>query len=154
MDIGILEDEHQYRAYLARMEEIFEAPGGSPEAKELELLALLVNKYEQEHYPVRTPDPIEFIRIRMEELGLRDKDLVPYLGDKGAVSKVLRRKRKLSVDMVRRLHKGLGIPLDVLVQDYEVRESEGLKEKGKPRRNAKQQPHTVNVPKARHRGHA
>lgn len=120
MQIRIIENEDQYEAYLARVEELFDAPEGSAEAEELKLLTLLINKYEQDNYPISSPDPIEFIKIRMEDLGLMDKDLVPYIGDKAIVSKVLNRKRKLSIDMIRGLHKGLGFPLEVLVQDYEV----------------------------------
>lgn len=120
MDIKIIEDDQQHEQYLARIDELFDAPEGSQEAKELELLSLLVRKYEEEKYPISTPDPIEFIKIRMEDLGLIDKDLVPYIGDKAIVSKVMNRKRKLSIDMIRSLHKGLGFPLEVLVQDYQV----------------------------------
>lgn len=125
MEIRIIENEEQYEAYLARVEELFDAPEGSVEAEELKLLTLLVNKYEQENYPISTPDPIEFIKIRMEDLGLMDKDLVSYIGDKAIVSKVLNRKRKLSIDMIRNLHKELGFPLEVLVQDYKVVVGEG-----------------------------
>lgn len=120
MDVRIIENEQQYQEYLARIDELFEAPEGSEEAKELDLLALLVNKYEEENYPLSVPDPIEFIKIRMEDLGLKDKDLVPYIGDKAVVSKILNRRRKLSIDMIRSLHSGLGFPLDVLVQDYGI----------------------------------
>lgn len=155
MDIRIIENEHQYQAYLARIDELFEAPEGSPEARELELLTLLVNKYEEEHYPLSTPDPIEFIKVRMEDLGLKDKDLVPYLGDKAIVSKILNRRRKLSIEMIRRLHKGLRFPLDVLVQDYEVTESKGLNATvGKSYRNVKGLPNLKDVPKVRHRSHS
>jgi HTH-type transcriptional regulator/antitoxin HigA len=120
MEIRIIEDDQQHEQYLTRIDELFDAPQGSEEAKELELLSLLVHKYEEEKYPISSPDPIEFIKIRMEDLKLIDKDLVPYIGDKAIVSKVLSRKRKLSIDMIRSLHKGLGFPLEVLVQDYEV----------------------------------
>ena len=155
MEIRIIENEEQYQAYLARIEELFEVPPGSPEANELELLALLVNKYEEEHYPISTPDPIEFIKVRMEDLGLKDKDMVPYLGDKAIVSKILNRKRKLSIDMIRRLHKELRFPLDVLVQDYEVAEFKGLNATvGKSYRNIKRLPNPKDAANLRQGNHS
>jgi len=115
MIIKIIETEAEYEQYLARIEELFDAPAGTDDAKELALLVLLVNKYEEENYPIAEPDPIEYIKVRMEELGLKDKDLVPYIGDKGTVSKVLNRKRGLSLEMIRKLSRGLGFPVDVLI---------------------------------------
>ncbi|GAB3834578.1 helix-turn-helix domain-containing protein [Pontibacter rugosus] len=155
MEISIIENEEQYQAYLARVDELFEAPQDSLEAKELELLVLLVNKYEEEHYPISTPDPIDFIKVRMEDLGLKDKDMVPYLGDKAIVSKILNRKRKLSIDMIRRLHNGLRFPLDVLVQDYEVAEPKGLNATvGRSYRNIKRLPNLRDTAKLRHGSHS
>ena len=76
---------------------------------------MLVNKYEEEHYPIEDPDPVEYIKVRMEELGLKQEDLVPYMANKGNVSKVLSRKRSLSLEMIRKLRHGLRFPLEVLI---------------------------------------
>ena len=87
---------------------------------ELELLATLVELYEAEVYPIPSPDPIDAIRFRMEQQELKQKDLIPFLGSKSKVSEVLSRKRSLSISMIRKLHEGLGIPVEVLLgQDAE-----------------------------------
>lgn len=117
MDIKLIHTEADYQSALQRIREIWEADPGTPEADELEILALLVNKFEEEHYPVEEPDPIDYIKIRMEELGLRQEDLVPFMGNKGNVSKVLNRKRPLSLEMIRNLHRGLRFPLEVLITE-------------------------------------
>jgi HTH-type transcriptional regulator/antitoxin HigA len=111
----LIKSEEQYEAALDRIDQIFHPAPGSDEDKELELLVLLVKTYEDEHYPIEDPDPIEAIKIRMEDLGLKDKDLIPFIGDKTSVSKVLNRKRDLTVPMIRKLSKGLGIPAEVLI---------------------------------------
>ncbi len=84
---------------------------------ELELWSLLVEKYEEEHFPIATPDPIEAIRFRMDQAGLESADLHPYLQSKSKVSEVMNRKRPLSLTMIRALHRGLKIPAEVLVQE-------------------------------------
>ena len=117
MELKIIETEEEYNNAIARIDELFDAAKGSKEAKELDLLVLLVNQYERENFPIDEPDPIEYIKIRMEEMGLKASDLVPYMGNKGNVSRVLNRKRGLSIDMIRNLHKGLGFPLDVLISE-------------------------------------
>lgn len=117
MDIKLIHTEADYQAALQRIRRLWEAEPGTPEADELEILVMLVNKYEEEHYPIEEPDPIEYIKIRMEELGLKQEDLVPYMGNKGNVSKVLSRKRSLSLEMIRNLHRGLRFPLEVLIAE-------------------------------------
>ncbi|QRR02103.1 helix-turn-helix domain-containing protein [Dyadobacter sandarakinus] len=117
MEIQLIETEQDYNKAIKRIDEVFDARPGSQEAKELEVLSLLVNKYEEENFPIDEPDPIEYIKIRMEEMGLTASDLVPYMGNKGNVSKVLNRKRGLSIDMIRKLNKGLGFPLEVLIAE-------------------------------------
>ncbi len=94
---------------------------GTPEADRLDLLMLLVETYEKERFPFDLPDPVEAIRFRMEEQGLKQRDLVPYIGSKSKVSEVLARKRPLTLKMIRSLNKGLDIPLKVLVQAYKVK---------------------------------
>lgn len=85
------------------------------DGRELELLAMLVEQYEEEMFPIDEPDPVEAIKFRMEQLGLRQIDLVPYFGSRGRVSEVLNRKRPLSLAMIRKLSRGLGIPADLLL---------------------------------------
>lgn len=118
MEIKLIETEEEYNQAIAQIDLLFDAPKGSKEAKELDLLVLVVNKYEEENHPIDEPDPIEYIKIRMEEMGLKAADLVPYMGNKGNVSKVLNRKRGLSIEMIRNLNKGLGFPLDVLISEH------------------------------------
>lgn len=119
--IGPIKNEKQYKRYLARIEVIFDAKTGSKEGEELELLLLLVKLYEDEHYPIPSPDPIEAIKVRMEDLNLKARDLIPYIGDKGNVSKILNRKRPLTLEMIRKLNKALGIPLEVLVKPIKLK---------------------------------
>ena len=119
--IGTIKTEKQYQQYLKRIDEIFDAKPGSKEGEELELLLVLVKLYEDEHYPIPYPDPIEAIKVRMEDLGLKAKDLVPYMGNKGNVSKVLNRKRPLTLEMIRKLSEALDIPVEVLIRPIQLK---------------------------------
>ena len=110
--------EQDYAESLLRLRAIFRAERGTPEADEAEVLGLLVEAYEDEHYPVDPPHPIEAIKIRMEDKGLKQKDLIGIIGSKSRVSEVLNCKKKLTLEMVRHLHKVLDIPTNTLVQDY------------------------------------
>lgn len=115
-EIEIIKDEAQYQSYLKRIEELWDnVELGTKEGKEFELLCLLVEKYEDEHYPIPNPDPIEAIKFRMDQQGLKPKDLVQFIGHKSTVSKVLKRQRDLTVEMIRNLSKGLNIPADMLI---------------------------------------
>jgi HTH-type transcriptional regulator/antitoxin HigA len=107
--------EKENEAALVRIREIFHAPDGTPEADELEVLSLLVHEFERRAYPIGPSDPVEAIRFAMERLDLRPQDLVPYLGASSRVSEVLGRRRRLTVAMIRKLHEGLGIPLESLI---------------------------------------
>jgi len=118
MTVKILKSEEQYNKAIDRLEMIFDAEPGTPEGDELELLSLLIKKYEDEHYPIPDPDPIEAIEFVMEQTNMKPKDLVGILGDKASVSKVLNRKRKLTIDMIRNLNEVLKIPFDALLKDY------------------------------------
>lgn len=118
MKITVIKTEEQYETALSRLDEIFDAKKGSKNADELELLSLLIEKYENEHYSIDFPDPIEAIKFRMDQLGYKQKDLAKAIGLKSRVSEILNRKRKLSIDMIRKLHAILGIPTDVLIQEY------------------------------------
>jgi len=112
----IIKTEDDYTAALARIDQIMDAKLGTPEGEELELLSHLVEHYEENNYPIDPPTPVEAIRFRMEQQGLRQKDLCPYLGSQSKVSEVLSGNRALSKNMITRLHEGLGISLEVLLQ--------------------------------------
>jgi HTH-type transcriptional regulator / antitoxin HigA len=118
-NVKVIKTGHEHEAALVRIADLTESdPGeGTSEADELELLALLVDRYEEERFPIDPPDPIEAIRFRMDQMGLRNKDLVPHIGSASKVSEVLNRKRDLSLNMIRKLSKGLGIPAEVLIRD-------------------------------------
>lgn len=111
----VLKTEKDYRLALARIEGLMD--GDRADEAELELWAVLVEKYEEERYPIETPDPIEAIRFRMEQAGLQPADMQRYLQSKSKVSEILNRKRPLSLLMIRALHNGLKIPAEVLVQE-------------------------------------
>lgn len=98
-----------------RLEQIFQAEEGTPEADERDVLVTLVEAYERKHHDFGPADPVEAIRFRMEQLGLTPRDLERYIGPSGRVSEVLNRKRRLSLRMVRRLHEGLNIPYETLL---------------------------------------
>lgn len=120
MKISIIKNKKQYRAYLNRMNEIFHAREGTPESEELDLLALVLEKYEDEHYPIDAPDPIEAIRFMMEQMGLDDNDLGKILSSRSRASEILNKKRKLSIAHIRKLTEHLKIPADVLIKDYDL----------------------------------
>jgi HTH-type transcriptional regulator/antitoxin HigA len=111
----VLKTVRDHRAALAHVKTLMNRP--DPDEAELELCSLLVEKYEEEHFPIDVPDPIEAIRFRMEQEELTPADLQPYLQSKSKVSEVMNRKRPLSLSMIRALHKGLKIPAEVLVQE-------------------------------------
>jgi HTH-type transcriptional regulator/antitoxin HigA len=114
----IIKTEKQYNEALDRMEKIFDAPSNSKDGNDAELLALLIEEYEKERYKIESPDPISAIKIRMEEMELKQKDLIGIIGSKGIVSEVLNKKRKLTVEMIRKLSEKLNITASVLVKEY------------------------------------
>lgn len=116
IQIKIIKCESDYTEALGRLSSLMDAVPGSPEEDDLELLSLVIEKYEEEHFPIDLPDPVEAIKFRMEQQGLTRKDLVQYIGSQSKVSEVLNRKRPLSLAMIRALHDGLGIPAEVLLQ--------------------------------------
>lgn len=118
MVLKVIKTEQEYQAAMSRLEEIFDNKKGSVNADELELLSLLIEKYEDETSPIDLPDPIEAIKFRMEQLGYKQKDLAEAIGLKSRVSEILNKKRKLTIDMIRKLHDTLGIPTDVLIREY------------------------------------
>ena len=115
MNPKILKNETEYRHALARFDDLFDAELGTPAADELELWSVLIGIYEDEHYPIPPPDPVDAIRFRMDQLGLRPVDLAPLLGGRSRVSEVLNGKRGLSLQMIQTLSRELGIPLESLM---------------------------------------
>jgi HTH-type transcriptional regulator/antitoxin HigA len=120
MDLKPIKNEKDYRNALERLEIIFDAPIDTKEGDEAEILSLMIENYENEHHPIEAPDPIEAIKIRMEELNLRQKDLVGIIGGKSRVSEILNRKKKLTVEMIRELERILQISASVLVNNYQL----------------------------------
>ena len=118
MEIKVIKTEKDYNKALKRLEEVFDAPVNSSQGDEAELLTILIENYEEEHYPIEAPDPIEAIRFRMEQMNMSKKDLAEVIGYKSRVSEILNRKRKLSLNMIRKLHKKLRIPYDSLLTEY------------------------------------
>jgi len=115
-DIKPIRTKKDYEAALGEVERLWGAKSGTPHGDRLDVLATLIDAYEAVHYPMDPPDPIEAIRFRMEQQGLTRKDLEPLIGTRTRVAEVLNRRRNLSIGMIRRLHEGLGISAEVLIQ--------------------------------------
>jgi len=120
MKIKPIKTESDYRSALERLEVIFDAEIGTHESDEADVLALIIDDYEKKHYPIEAPDPIEAIKIRMEEMQLKQIDLVPEIGGKSRVSEILSRKRKLTVEMIRKLTIRLNLSAGLLINDYQL----------------------------------
>lgn len=118
MNLKPIKTENDYNEALVRLEEIFNAEPGTLEGDELEILGILIENYEEEHFPIDLPDPIEAIKFRMEQLNYSQNDLADIIGLKSRASEILNKKRKLSLDMIRKIHLALNIPTHVLVQEY------------------------------------
>jgi len=118
MNIHPIKTEEDYQKALDRLEVIFDAEPGTPQGDELEVLSILIEKYEDEYFPIEMPDPIEAIKFRMEQLGMKQNDLAKYVGFKSRVSEIFSKKRKLSLNMIRNLSESLKIPTEVLIQKY------------------------------------
>ncbi len=115
MDIRPIKKKRDYENALRRIDELMSAEPGTAQGDELDVLATLVDAYEQKHFPIDAADSVDAILFRMEQEGLERKDLEPFIGSRHRVSEVLNRKRSLTLDMIRRLHQGLGIPLEILI---------------------------------------
>lgn len=120
MELRPIKTEMDYQKSLKRLEEIFDASIGTPESDEADILALMVDEYEKKHFPIDAPDPIEAIKIRMEEMHLKQVDLINEIGGKSRVSEILNRKRKLTVEMIRNLTKKLNLSSELLISDYQI----------------------------------
>jgi HTH-type transcriptional regulator / antitoxin HigA len=125
MDIKVrpIRSEEDYEAALAEIDELMDAEPGTAEGDRLDIMVTLVEAYEARHWEIDLPDPVEAIRVRMEDKNLRQVDLVPMIGSRGRVSEVLSRKRDLTLPMIRRLTKGLDLGADVLIQEPPKRRS-------------------------------
>ncbi|MEI6276778.1 MAG: transcriptional regulator [Prolixibacteraceae bacterium] len=120
MNIKPIKTDDDYQMSLYRLEVLFDAPLGTKESDEADILGLLVDEYEKKHYPIATPDPIEAIKIRMEEMQLKQVDLIDAIGGKSRVSEILNRKRKLTVEMIRKLTPRLNLSPGLLINDYQL----------------------------------
>ena len=117
MEIKPIKTKADYRAALKKIETLMTARANTPEGDRLDLLVTLVEAYEKKHYPLDLPDPVEAIKFRMEQMTLAPKDLVPMIGQINRVYEVLNRKRPLTLAMIRRLHRKLGIPAESLIKE-------------------------------------
>lgn len=123
MELRPIRTKREHAAALKEIEALWDAAEGSPVPDRLAVLAILVENYEQEHFPIADPDPVEFLLHVMESRGLARKDLEPYIGSRARVAEVLNRIRPLTLDMIRRLTSGLGLPAEVLIRDYKLHEA-------------------------------
>ena len=121
MEIRPMRTSADYRGALKEIESLMAARAGTPEGERLDVLATLVEAYEKKHYRLDLPDPVEAIKFRMEQSGLSPKDLVPMIGQINRVYEVLNRKRPLTLQMIRRLHRKLGIPAESLIMESRQR---------------------------------
>ena len=121
MKLRPIRTKREHQAALKEAETLWNAPEASPAADRLEVLTLLIEAYEREHYPIADPDPIDFLRHVMEARELSRRDLEPFIGSRARVAEVLNRVRPLTLDMIRRLAVGLKIPVEVLVRDYKLK---------------------------------
>lgn len=120
MDIKPIKTETDYNMALKRLEIIFNSEIGTAESDEADVLGLMIDEYEKKHFPIEAPDPIEAIKIRMEEMHLKQNDLINELGGKNRVSEILNRKRKLTVEMIRNLTIKLNLSPELLINDYQL----------------------------------
>ena len=120
MELKPIKNDTDYRKALSRLEEIFDSKDGTPEGDELDILGLMVDDYENKYFPIEAPDPIEAIKIRMEEMHLRQVDLISEIGGKSRVSEILNKKRRLTVDMIRKLAVRLNLSANLLIKEYQL----------------------------------
>lgn len=120
MDIKAVKTKKDYQRALRRIEELFDSKLNTPKGDELDILVTLVDRYEEIHYPIPNPDPIEAIRFMMEQMGIDDSGLGEILKSRSRASEILNKKRKLSIEHIRRIKKHLNIPTDILIKDYKL----------------------------------
>ena len=117
MTIRPIKNNRDYREALKEIDRLMDARSNTPEGDRLDVLVTLVEAYEEKHWPIDSPDPVEAILFAMEQRGLSRRDLEPFIGSRARVAEVLNHKRPLTLQMIRRLHQGLGIPAEVLISD-------------------------------------
>jgi HTH-type transcriptional regulator / antitoxin HigA len=122
MDIRPIKTKIDYENAIIRLEQIFDAPVNSTEGDEAEILSLLIEHYENQHYSIEAPDPVEAIKIRMEEMNLKQKDLIGVIGGKSRVSEILNKKKRLTLEMIRNLATKLNLSASILVSNYNLSE--------------------------------
>lgn len=116
MDIVPIKSQSGYRRVLKEIESLMHARRNTPEGDRLDVLVTLVEAWERKHYPLDLPDPVEAIKYHMEQNGMQPRDLIPFIGNRNRVHEVLNRKRELTLNMIRQLHEGLGIPAESLIK--------------------------------------
>ena len=116
MEIKPIRTKEDHKRAVKEIERLWGSPQGSKDGDKLEVLVTLVSAYDDEHYPIDPPDPVDAIRFRMEQMRLKRSDLEPLLGSRARVAEILNRRRRLSITMIRRLHQNLGIPAEVLIK--------------------------------------
>jgi HTH-type transcriptional regulator / antitoxin HigA len=116
MDIAPIKNQRDYRRALKEVEGLMTAKRNTPEGDRLDVLVTLVEAWERKHYPLDLPDPVEAIKYHMDQSGLAPRDLIPFIGSRNRVHEVLNRKRPLTLKMIWRLHRGLGIPAESLIR--------------------------------------
>ncbi len=116
MNLRPVKSKKDYESALKRIESLMDAKKNTPEMDELEVLSVLVEKYEDEHFPISPPDPVEAIKFRMEQMGLSQGDLAGIIGSRSRASEVLKGKRGLTIRMIRALHERLNIPAEILIR--------------------------------------
>lgn len=120
MNLKPIKTKTDYQDALERLNDIFDAPTDTVESDEADILSILVDDYENKFYPIEAPDPIEAIKIRMEEMQLKQVDLIPEIGGKSRVSEILNRKRRLTVEMIRKLAVRLNLSVEILINEYHL----------------------------------
>ena len=120
MNVSLIKSKKEYKETLKRFEIVFDAAERTSESEEADLHSLVLDEYENKMFPIESPDPIEAIKVRMTDLNLKQVDLIQYVGTKSVVSEVLNRKRKLILDMIRRLTESLNLTTDILIKDYQL----------------------------------
>jgi HTH-type transcriptional regulator/antitoxin HigA len=123
MELKLIHTKKDYLAALAEVDRLWDAPAKSSAADQLDVLTLLIEQYEREHFPIADPDPIDFLAHIMEARGLTRKDLEPYIGPRGRVSDILNRIRPMTLEMIRKLAEGLKLPAEVLIRPYRLRQA-------------------------------
>lgn len=123
MVIRPIRTNEDYEQALAQIEALFNAQPDTPEGDVLDVLTTLVEAYEGRNHPIDAPDPIEAIKYHLESRGLTRRDIEPYIGDRARVSEIMNKRRPLTLEMIRKLHEGLGIPAEILIQPYSIQRS-------------------------------